>query len=281
MNMETLVVDSGSTKADWAYLSDAGKVVYLKTPGLNPYFHGPQKVFEILNDAEFSAAVPKEKIRNVFFYGAGCSDEQFCSTMREGLKLVFPNANLEVEHDLLGAARATCGRAPGIAGILGTGSNSCLYDGKKVTDNITALAHVLGDDGGGVHFGKLLLQAYFYRELPSDINAEFEAAYPEGKRAIIHRIYGENQNVHIANFAQFVIERKTHPAMQKIINEAFTIFTTRHLMKYAGYQTIPVSFVGSVADSLKEELGSVLKFHGLNLGKIIRRPIESLVQFHS
>ena len=281
MEMETLIVDSGSTKADWAYLSEKGNVVYLKTQGLNPYFHTPQKIFEILSEEEFCKTVPCQNIKQVFFYGAGCSDEQFCQTMRDGLAMVFPNAKLAVEHDLLGAARATCGRSPGIAGILGTGSNSCLYDGSKVTDNITALAHVLGDDGGGVHFGKLLLQAYFYRELPNDLNAEFENAYPEGKRAIIHRIYGENQNVHIAHFAQFVIERKNHPAMQKIINEAFTVFTTRHLMKYEGHKTIQISFVGSIADSLKAELETVLKHHQLNLVRIIRRPIESLVQFHS
>lgn len=277
-----LVVDSGSTKADWAYVSPAG-VNTFSTQGLNPYFHKPDDTERILlGDQKFVSSIPVQEISHVYFYGAGCSDAQFCQTMIDGLKRVFTKSTIEVEHDLLGAARATCGKQPGIAGILGTGSNSCLYDGKSVIDNITALAHVLGDDGGGVHLGKLILQAYFYRELPQDLHAKFEATYPEGKRAIIHRIYeGEGQNVRIAEFARFIIDQRESAFCQSLIEEAFRIFTTRHLMKYEGHQSLPINLVGSIADSLQPELKKVLAQHGLKLGKIIRRPIESLVEFHS
>jgi glucosamine kinase len=275
-----LVVDSGSTKADWALVEDLDKVTIISTKGLNPYFHGPQEVYEELSKKEFTDIVPTEDITDVFFYGAGCPDEFYCSKMREGLTKVFPRAKIIVEHDLLGAARATCGRNPGIAGILGTGSNSCSYDGKFVTDNIPALAHVLGDDGGGVHLGKLILRAYFYRELPIELEDDFNKTYPEGKDAIIHRIYGEGQNVHIANFAQILIRHRHHSFAKDLIKEAFREYCVRNLKKYQGWKELEINLVGSIADILNEELREVFMEEGLIMGQIIRRPIDKLVEYH-
>ena len=274
-----VVVDSGSTKADWMLVDAEKNKTLIHTMGLNPYFHQADKVEQELNKSEFQNSIKPSQIKEVHFYGAGCSDAQYCQIMQDGLKRVFKNAMIKVEHDLLGAARATCGHQSGIAGILGTGSNSCLYDGKQVTDNITALAHVLGDDGGGVHLGKLILQAYFYRELPKDLEDAFNQKYPEGKRAIIHRIYGEGQNVEISKFAEFLINHKNNSFARGLINEAFTIFTKRHLKKYEGHQKLPINFVGSVAFALQDELAQVLKSEGLKLGTIIKRPIDKLAEY--
>jgi glucosamine kinase len=276
-----VIVDSGSTKADWAFVNQDDTVTLTHTMGLNPYFHSPEKVEEVLTQKEFTSVIPVAEIQEVFFYGAGCPDDFYCSKMASGLKRVFKNAKIEVHHDLLGAARATCGKKPGIAGILGTGSNSCLYDGDQVVDNVTALAHVLGDEGGGVHLGKLVLQAYYYRELPADLEAAFQRDYPEGKDAIIHRIYGEGQNVHIASFAQFAIRNRTHSFMKNLIQQSFREYANRHLKKYRNWQELEVNLVGSIADLLQEEVRATFQQEGLKTGLIIRKPIEKLVEFHT
>ena len=276
-----LVADSGSTKADWALIKKDGSVIQSHTMGLNPYFHGPDKVEAVLREPEFTRSVPVQEVEALYFYGAGCPDDHFCSIMRAGLERVFTRAKIEVEHDLLGAARATCGRKPGIAGILGTGSNSCRYDGNRVVDNIPALGHVLGDDGGGVHLGRLILRAWYYRELPLELEQDFHATWPEGKDAVMHRIYGgEGQNVHIAKFAGFLVNHKEHPFARKLIDSAFREFAVRQLKKYEGWQETEVNLVGSIAELLSKEVREVFASEGLRTGRIIRKPIDSLVEFH-
>jgi N-acetylglucosamine kinase-like BadF-type ATPase len=275
-----LVVDSGSTKADWALVDSSGKISYTHTMGLNPYFHDSEKVFSELTKPSFSDLIPLAEIKQVFFYGAGCPDEYYRQKMKQALQRVFSHAEIEVAHDLLGAARATCGRKAGLAGILGTGSNSCAYDGENVTDNVPALAHVLGDEGGGVHLGRLTLQAYFYRELPAELESDFNQTYPEGPDAIIHRIYGEGQNVHIASFAQFLIRHRSHPFAKNLIQQAFREFATRHLKKYDHWQTLEVNLVGSIADILSDDLKEVFAQEHLKLGKVVRKPIDQLVEYH-
>lgn len=275
-----IVVDSGSTKADWAVVEGAEKIQIVTTKGLNPYFHGPDEVEAELSKKEYTDKVNVDQATHIFYYGAGCPDDYFRSKMAEGLRRVFKNAQIFVEHDLLGAARATCGKNAGIAGILGTGSNSCAYDGKHVIDNIPALAHVLGDDGGGVHLGKLILRAWYYRELPQDLEDAFNKAYPEGKDAVMHRIYGEGQNVHIAYFAQFLIQHRQHPFAKKMIKEAFREFAVRNIKKYEGHEKLEVNLVGSIAEILSDELKEVFQEEHLRVGKIIRRPIDKLVEYH-
>jgi glucosamine kinase len=276
-----LIADSGSTKADWALIKNDGSVIRAHTMGLNPYFHGPDKVAAVLSAPEFLESIPTGEISTLHFYGAGCPDEHFCSIMRTGLERIFTRATIEVEHDLLGAARATCGRKPGISGILGTGSNSCRYDGNRVVDNIPALGHVLGDDGGGVHLGRLALRTWYYRELPQELELDFNATWPEGKDAVIHRIYGgEGQNVQIAKFAAFLVKHREHPFARKLIDSAFREFAVRQLKKYSGWQETEVNLVGSIADLLSKEVREVFASEGLRTGRIIRKPIDSLVEFH-
>jgi N-acetylglucosamine kinase-like BadF-type ATPase len=276
-----LVVDSGSTKADWALVASDGRVIPVHTMGLNPYFHGPDRVEAELKRSEFTSLIPLNEIKELYFYGAGCPDEHFSSIMRAGLIRVFKNAKIEVHHDLLGAARATCGRMPGISGILGTGSNSCLYDGEKVVDNVTALGHVLGDDGGGVHLGRLALRAWYYRELPLELEAEFNRAWPEGKDSVLHRIYGEEgQNVQIARFARFLIEHRDHPFAHQLIDSALREFAVRHLKKYRDWERTEVNLVGSIAELLSKEVREIFASEGLRTGRIIQKPIDRLVEFH-
>jgi glucosamine kinase len=275
-----LIVDSGSTKADWMFIKKNGEKILHQTMGFNPYFHDHIRIALELNLESFTSVIPLREVEKIYFYGAGCPDDFYKDKMRNSLAFVFPKASIEVAHDLLGAARAACGKSPGIAAILGTGSNSCLYDGKNIIDNIPALAHVLGDEGGGVHLGKLTLQAYFYRELPSDLLDAFHQMYPIGQDDIIHKIYSEGQNVYLASFAQFLVKYREHPFAKSLIKKSFNEFISRHVKKYKNAHQLPINFVGSIADILKHELSEVMEEEKLLMGKIIRKPIEALAQYH-
>ena len=274
-----IIVDSGSTKADWDIIFPDGRRELISTMGFNPFFHDANRVESELRKS-FTRQVDCLKAKEIYFYGAGCSDQMRCDIIQEGLARVFPNAKIEVEHDLLGAARATCGTTAGITCIIGTGSNTCLYDGKDVTDNITNLGYLLGDEGSGSHLGKNLIKAYFYRELPDDIKTAFEKTYPEGKRAILNKIYGDSPNVYLASFATFVSTFKSHFYIQKLVSYAFAQLVEWHILKYEGCHSTPIHFIGSIAYHFQDILKMTLEEHDLKLGVVIKKPIDNLVAFH-
>lgn len=274
-----IIVDSGSTKADWQIVNSDGSQKLLTTMGFNPFFHDEDRIeAELKKDFVHQLAV--DEVKEVFFYGAGCSDAMRCEIVKGGLDRIFKNAKITVEHDLLASARAVCGDQPGIACIIGTGSNTCLYDGEKIIDNVTNMGYLLGDEGAGSHFGKLIMRAYFYRELPDDIKSAFEKEYGNDKRAFLNEMYGEAPNVYLASFAKFFSEHRDHFYIQKMVGEAFTELVYRHILKYEGCHSLPIGFVGSIAHYFKNILKVVLEQHDLNLGTVIQKPIESLVEFH-
>jgi glucosamine kinase len=274
-----IIVDSGSTKADWQIIHADGSRELQTTMGFNPFFHDEDRVESELNK-EFVKNVAVDKAEAVYFYGAGCSDTMRCDIIKRGLQRIFKNATVEVEHDLLASARAACGNKEGIACIIGTGSNTCSYDGKNVIDNVSNLGFLLGDEGSGSHLGKLLIRAYFYRELPDDIEEKFTAEYGADKRNFINHIYAEGANVYLASFARFFSANRTHFYIQKLAAEAFTELTQRHILKYEGCHRLPINFVGSVAHHFQDILKIVLDEHDLNLGIIIKKPIDKLVEYH-
>ncbi|MFK8103040.1 MAG: hypothetical protein AB8G15_10965 [Saprospiraceae bacterium] len=275
-----VIVDSGSTKADW-HLIDQKKVKSnFSTVGFNPFFWTTGQIFAELNK-EVLHRMPTAEVSKIVFYGAGCSDVHRCMIVEKALQQVFPNAKVEVEHDLLASARACCLNTVGIACILGTGSNSCSYDGKEIIDNVTNLGHMVGDEGSGSYIGKMLIRGYFYREMPEDIKTAFEAAYPMGEKALLTEIYSvEAPNVYLASYSKFMSNHKHHPYIKGLVKEAFLEFTERHILKYDNNQNITVHFVGSVAFHFSDILSQVLGEKGLTLGKIIKKPIDRLVQYH-
>jgi glucosamine kinase len=227
-----IIVDSGSTKADWQIIHPDGSRELHNTMGFNPFFHDADRVEAELRK-DFTQKVACEQARWVYFYGAGCSDAMRCNMIYTGLKRIFPNTEiLEVDHDLLACARAVCGTKPGIACIIGTGSNTCLYDGQKVVDNVSNLGFLLGDEGSGSHLGKRLIRAYFYRELPAEIQKDFEKAYPEGKRDILNKIYSSGANVYLASFATFISAHKKHFFIQELVSASFKELIIRHILKF-------------------------------------------------
>ena len=275
-----IIVDSGSTKADWQIIKADGNRELHTTMGFNPFFHDEDRIEAELKK-EFVHDVKVDEAKWIYFYGAGCSDKMRCETVKRGLARIFKNAEtIEVLHDLLASARATCGIKPGIACIIGTGSNTCLYDGNDVTDNVSNLGYLLGDEGSGSHLGKLLIRAYFYRELPDDIITHFHEDFGSDKRAILNKIYGEGPNVYLASYARFFSKHRDHFYIQKLASEAFTELIRRHILKYDGCHHVPIHFVGSVAYHFQDILKTTLEEHNLSLGVVIQKPIDALVNFH-
>ncbi|MEL6638782.1 MAG: hypothetical protein AAFW73_13840 [Bacteroidota bacterium] len=275
-----VIADSGSTKADWKLVHADGTHDMVSTIGFNPFFYTPAAIEAELRKS-FVHEVPVDRAEEVHFYGAGCSTPELCAVVEAALRNIFPRALVKVEHDLLAAARATCGHDPGVACILGTGSNSCQYDGEKITDNVENLAFLLGDEGSGTHLGKKLLRAYFYREMPVDLREAFEQAYPGGKSMVLEKVYGtEHANVFLASFAKFLSIHSDHFFVKKLVFDSFAEFVDRHVRKYAHHVQYPVHFIGSVAFHFQPILNTVLAERDLKMGIVVKKPIENLVKFH-
>lgn len=286
-----LIADSGSTKTDWCLIDDENKIHQYNTVGLNPYFLDTKTISETLKDQ----LIPKLKLETrlsrtegrenpkleTFFYGAGCSNKDKCKTVELALKENFKNANIEVHHDLLGAARALCGHEEGIAAILGTGSNSCYYDGKKIVENIPALGYILGDEGSGAYMGKKLINAYLYKELPVELSKRFDAEFHLTKDNILIKIYEKPlPNRFLASFSKFLFQNLEDPYVVKLVYSAFEDFFNKHICKYAKHKEVKMSCVGSIGFHFRKILQAVASDKGVTVDKIIETPIAALTLYH-
>lgn len=274
-----IIADCGSTKSDWLLVQGGRNQRLENTVGFSPFFHTTEDIRAILA-TQLAPKINGEMVEHVWFYGTGIHDEHRAEIVAAALRGLFPKAEVTVEHDLLGAARATCGRQAGIACILGTGSNSCYYDGQKILDNVPSLGWLLGDEGSGTHLGKELLRSWFYRELPTDLQSAFNAAYPEGPDAIKDRVYEKGANAYLATFTRFLGDNLNHPYVQHLVSESFGEFLDRHVRKYSGSQQVPVNFVGSIAHHFQEILAKCMEERKLKLGLVIRKPIYTLADYH-
>lgn len=275
-----LVADCGATKADWALADNDGTVKVVHTRGFNPVVHPPEllrgEVALLANDL-LSSAQPSR----IYYYGAGCWDLRRKGVVSQELSLVWPEAEVIIMHDLLGAARATCGDRPGIACILGTGSNTCLYDGNDVIDNVTNLGYLLGDEGSGSYLGKQLLRAYFYRELDATLQEAFEEYAELNRQTVLDKVYeSDTPNVYLASYTKFLGQHLQHPLVQRIVFNGFAEFIDRHVRKYRGHLGLPIHFIGSIAFYFKDILSVVLAERDMQLGKFIQKPIDELIKFH-
>lgn len=276
-----LIADSGSTKCDWALIDEKGKRIdNFNTMGLNPYFHDEETVEAALKENASLMAV-SDKITHIFFYGAGSSTHELCEHMKRGLQRVFIKADILVDHDLLGAAMSTYDGRPGITCILGTGSNSCHFDGKEIYEEIPSLAYILGDESSGSWYGKILLQEYFYKKLPADLRAAFIEKYNPDKDTILMRVYQEpNANVYLASYMKFLGENHEHPHVREWIYKGMKHFSSIHVQCFKNYREVPVHFIGSVGHIFQDILKRVAEEDGWELGTIIRRPLDGLVDYH-
>jgi N-acetylglucosamine kinase-like BadF-type ATPase len=276
-----IIADSGSTKCDWALIDEKGmRMDDFQTMGLNPYFHSPEVIEKAIKDnAPFYALA--DQIKHIFFYGAGSSTSEMHAIMRAGLERVFKHAEILVEHDQLGSAMAVYDGEPCIACILGTGSNSCYFDGENVSEEVPSLAYILGDEASGGYFGKILLQEYFYKKLPSDLRASFEEKFAPTKDEIINKIYREpNANVYLASFMKFIGEHRDHPHVKAWVKRGMLHFIDIHVKCFSNYREVPVHFVGSIGHYFHDCLQAAADEAGIRLGKVIRKPIDGLVEYH-
>jgi len=276
-----LIADSGSTKTAWRLVDKNKKIEHFHTEGLNPYFKSHGEIIEEISNSLLPYFPKDVKVKNVFFYGAGCSSKEKCDMIKDALLHCFPAALITVEHDILGAARATCANTEGIVCILGTGSNSCFYDGKKITTVIGGLGYILGDEGSGAHLGKSLLSAYLNRELPEDLKKEFDTVYRLNKEEIDKRVYEKPlANRFLASFSRFIGEHKQHPFFQQMVEECLDTFLLKHVCRYPNFKSKPVHFVGSVAYYYSEILKKTALKKEIIAGKILAYPVEELVLYH-
>lgn len=275
-----LIADSGSTKTDWRVIDADQEYEQINTTGINPQYLDTEKIYSIF-ETELLPQLKEKNISEIYYYGAGCSSPERNKRVEDALTRAFPNIPNHVDHDLLAAARALCGHKPGIACILGTGSNSCLYDGKNIIDNVTSLGFLMGDEGSGAYLGKLLIKAYMYRELPEELATSLKNRYNLTKDGVLDAVYGSDiPSQYLATFAKFMHEKRKNPVIKEMIYENFEEFFERHVSKYEGFGELPVNFVGSIAFHFADTLKLVAKKYGCHIGVIISSPSEGLIKYH-
>lgn len=275
-----LVADSGSTKCDWVLVQDGKPFKRFSTMGFNPYFH---------NEAVISGTLRRKQslvpwlgdIRQAFFYGAGCSTPELQQVVQRALYSLLPRARVHIGHDLDAAAFATWNGSPGIACILGTGSNSCFFDGTRVTEEVPALAYILGDEGSGAWYGKHLLADFLYHRLPENMTGELERDYGLDRNVIMENVYMRpNANVYLASFMRFLNGHIAEDYVQKLVFEGMTAFMTTHVCCFPNYREVPTHFVGSVGYYFSDILHQAAAKLGIDVGAVDKKPIHGLVRYH-
>lgn len=273
-----LVADSGSSKTDWMAYSPEQTLTF-NTQGINPYFVNANDVVKILSkNKELSANATK--IKEVYFFGSGCSTPDKHEIISNGLSAFFTNAFISVDHDLIGSAYATCGNKKGLTCILGTGSNISYFDGENVHDTKHGLGYVLGDEGSGTYFGRKILVSYLYKTMPNDLSTAFAAQFSVNKDIVIDNIYRKPfPNAYLATFSRFMITHKNHPFIQKILRDGFQEFIDTNVKDYKEYKTLDCNFVGSISFYYQDELKSVFAENNIKVGKILQKPIEGIFEY--
>ena len=279
--MIILIADSGSTKSDWLAIDEAGnELVNFSTMGFNPYFHSSNFVEQKLSSQTEVMKIALN-VGKVFFYGAGSSSQEMCSIIEEGLRRVFSQAEIHVDHDLNGAAFSTWSGVPAITCILGTGSNSCFFDGSTVFEEVPSLAYILGDEGSGSWFGKRLLRAFLYKKLPQSIHDDFVSEYGFTVTDINKKVYTEkNPNVFLASFMKFIAKHRDADMVKTWLQDGFGAFLDVHVACFENYQQVPVHFIGSVAFHFSDDLCLACEKRGIQMGNLIKKPIEGLAKYH-
>ncbi|MVZ61336.1 N-acetylglucosamine kinase [Sphingobacterium humi] len=276
-----IIADGGSTKTNWCLLDDSNKKIYFNTEGYNPYFVDSDYIVASLKKG-LPSDIPFEKITEVNYYGAGVHNEEKAKIVEEAIQVVFPTAKVEVGHDLLAAARALLGNEPGFAAILGTGTNSCIYDGKEITHNIDSAAYILGDEGSGSYIGKKLLTDFIRGLMPKDVADVFYETYKLSPDEIMDNVYTKPlANRFCASFSKFVYDNNVNiHYTRKIVDDAFEAFFANLVSKYPDYQSYTFNCIGSVGYNFRNVLEDKAAQYGMKVGKILRSPIDDLVQFH-
>ena len=275
-----LIADSGSTKTDWCVILDNTPIKRIGTKGLNPFFQSEEEIQQELTHS-LLPQLPEGTIDSVYFYGAGCTPEK-APTLRRAIADSLPIVgNIKAYSDMLAAARGLCGREAGITCILGTGSNSCFYDGKEIVNHISPLGVILGDEGSGAVLGKLLVGDILKNQLSPAIKEAFLKQFDLTVPEIIDRVYRQPfPNRFLASLSPFIAQHLEEPGIRQLVLGSFIAFLRRNVMQY-DYTQYPAHFIGSVAHCYKEILQEAAQETGIRIGKILQSPMEGLIQYHS
>ncbi|NLV53700.1 MAG: ATPase [Bacteroidales bacterium] len=281
-----LIADSGSTKTAWCVLSDTPKTIF--TQGINPFQQEEEQISSVLQYELLPQLLHPEQITDIYFYGAGCTPEKAPLVHHVLRQVVSYSANIQVESDMLGAARGLCGQQPGIVAILGTGSNTCYFDGRTLRAGVPALGYILGDEGSGAYIGKRLIGDILKRQMPDDIRQLFLNETHETVANIIQNVYrAPLPNRYLASFSPFCTRHRDHPAIHALLMDCFQQFFRRNIVPITNdlassgtFTSKTVHFVGSIALHYRTEITQAAKDYGFNVGTILQSPLEGLIQYH-
>jgi glucosamine kinase len=274
-----LIADSGATKAEWCLLN--GKTTKTCfTQGLSPYFLSGEQIQEII-EKEVKPKIGKAEPDEVWFYGTGLANPENAKLVKKAIQKVFKKAKVSADHDLMGAARSLCGKEKGMACNLGTGSFACYYDGNKIVKTSPGIGYILGDEGSGAYLGKKVIQYYLYNTFDDELRYKFDAKFATNRSEILDNVYKKPMaNRYLASFAMFLAENRGHYMIENIIEDGFNDFFFNHIYKYRESWTTPIHFIGSIAHGFKDVLKSMCDSYELQLGKVIKKPMDGLVKFH-
>lgn len=274
-----LVADGGSSKTDWILQLSDKSVKSFRTGGFNPFFLTEKDMVRNLNQNK-SLTPFADEVKEIYFFGAGCSSPDRREMVSNALSTKFKHAFINVENDLLGSALATCKNKPGFSCILGTESNISFYNGTDLLPSKHGLGYILGEEGSGTYFGKILITDFLYQRAPQDILDDFNEKYQINKEIIIKNLYQKPMpNYYLASFAQFMSFHKNHPYIQNLLSKGFEDFITTHILSYANYKDYYCHFVGSIAFHFSDILEEVCQKHQISVGRILEKPIDELFQW--
>lgn len=274
-----LIADSGSTKAAWKLIENSGQIKDITTSGINPFFRSEDDIFIDLE----KSLLPETgiEVTEIYFYGTGIINAEKGDIIRKALNRIYPKASIETHSDVLGAARALFGSNPGIACILGTGSNVCLYDGIEITGGVSPLGFILGDEGSGAVMGRKLLGDYFKEVMPLYLRESFTKRYNLTREEALNRVYrSEKPNQFLAQFTPFLSEHANSAYCQELVHRNFMEFFERNVIHIQDYTNYPIGFVGSVAYYFSQILNNAASYFGFDETTIIKDPIEGLEAYY-
>jgi glucosamine kinase len=274
-----LIADSGSTKTEWCLLKGSTKIIFT-SQGMSPYFINGSEMENIIRQ-EVLPFLKRARVDKLYYYGTGCTNAMNVKMVKRALKNCFPSASLFVDTDVAGAAKALCGNEKGIACILGTGSGSCYYNGKRIAKISPGLGFILGDEGSGAYLGKKVIQYYLYNTFDEDLRSRFDAKFITNSSEILNAVYKQAlPNRYLASFAIFLAENRGHYMIENIIEDGLNDFFFTHLCKYSESWKLPIHFVGGVAYGFKDVIKELCQSYEFDLGKILKNPMEGLIEYH-